>query len=108
MVKRNHPVTLPPASEPVEQAGFVYVIYLDAPGARFYKIGMAGSFTARFDAHQCASPYQACVACAYFVADMRAEERALHARFSATRVRGEWFELQAADLTEIAARSLLV
>lgn len=100
--------TLPPRADPMERAGFVYVIYLDAPGERFYKIGLAASFTARFEAHQCSSPYAVCVACAYFVPDMRSEERALHQRFAASRHRCEWFALSDSDLLEISGRSLLV
>jgi hypothetical protein len=96
------------SSVPEPRAGFVYVIYLDAPGERFFKIGMATVFGARFDQHQCSSPYDVRVACAYFCADMRAEERALHERFSLQRVRGEWFQLCEADLQSIAARSLLL
>lgn len=89
--------------------GFVYVIYLDDSAyERFYKIGMAFAFTPRFQSHQCSSPFDICVAAAYYVGNMRAEERALHARFSDKRVRGEWFRLDRADLMEIANRALLV
>jgi hypothetical protein len=88
-------------------AGFVYVIGLDAP-QRYFKIGMARFFPARMDAHQCASPFDLFVACAYFVPNMRAEEQRLHRRFAEQRVRGEWFTLSAADLQEIAGRSLLL
>lgn len=88
--------------------GFVYVIYLDAPGDRSYKIGMASSLMERLSAHQCASPYQVCIACAYFTPDSRAEEQALHLMFDDKRVRGEWFSLSADDLQLIAQRALLV
>lgn len=93
----------------LDRAGFVYVIYLkDTAGECFYKIGMSASFSARFDAHQCASPFPICVACAYFVGNMRAEERALHNIFSSARVRGEWFCLGEEDLGLIAQRAKLV
>ncbi len=93
----------------LDRAGFVYVIYLEGTaGERFYKIGMSASFTARYDAHQCASPFPLCVACAYFVGNMRAEERFLHAVFAGERVRGEWFRLTNADLDQIARRAKLV
>lgn len=93
----------------LDRAGFVYVVYLqDTSGERFYKIGLASSFTARFDAHQCSSPFPICVACAYFVGNMRREERALHQLFEAQRVRGEWFRLGVDDLRAIAERALLV
>ena len=91
------------------RAGFLYVIYLDdSAGERFFKIGMAGSFTSRHGAHQCASPFEIRVACAYYVGNMRAEERFLHAKFSENRVRGEWFRLSQHDLSMIAERSKLI
>ena len=105
--RQQEPVRL--ASDELDRAGFVYVIYLeDTASERFYKIGMAASFTARHDAHQCASPFPICVACAYFVGNMRAEERFLHAEFSDKRVRGEWFRLADSDLDQIARRAKLV
>lgn len=105
--RQQEPVRL--VSDELDRAGFVYVIYLeDTASERFYKIGMAASFTARCDAHQCASPFPICVACAYFVGNMRAEERFLHAEFSDKRVRGEWFRLADSDLDQIARRAKLV
>lgn len=96
-------------SDELDRAGFVYVIYLeDAASERFYKIGMAASFTARFDRHQCSSPFTICVACAYFVGNMRTEERLLHAEFADKRVRGEWFRLTDSDLDKISRRAKLV
>lgn len=89
-------------------AGFIYVIYLDSPGCRFYKIGMTSHFGARFDAHQCASPFDLCVACSYFTPDMRAEESALHRKFAEKHERGEWFRLTREDVAEIASRGCLV
>ena len=94
--------------EPVAKAGFVYVIFLDAPGDRFFKIGMSSFFSARFNDHKCASPFDVLVACAYFTSDMRSEERALHEKYKLQNVRGEWFRLSDMDLAEIAARSLLL
>lgn len=105
--RQQEPVRL--TSDDLDRAGFVYVIYLeDTASERFYKIGMAASFTARYDAHQCASPFPICVACAYFVGNMRAEERFLHAEFADKRVRGEWFRLTDSDLDQIARRAKLV
>ena len=105
--RQQEPVRL--TSDELDRAGFVYVIYLeDTASERFYKIGMAASFTARYDAHQCASPFPICVACAYFVGNMRAEERFLHAEFADKRVRGEWFRLTDSDLDQIARRAKLV
>lgn len=91
------------------RSGFVYVIYVeDSAGVRFYKIGMASTFSQRFQAHQCASPFDIRVACAYFVGNMRAEERALHTLYQGSRVRGEWFMLSDDDVRSIASRSALV
>lgn len=91
------------------RAGFLYVVFLsDSAKERFYKIGMASAFTPRFQAHQCASPFKIHVACAYYVADMRAEERALHAVFANKRVRGEWFALSEDDVRTISKRSALI
>lgn len=93
----------------LDRAGFVYVIYLDdSANERFYKIGMAATFGARFQSHQCSSPFDICVACAYYVGNMRQEERELHAHFANKRVRGEWFRLSNDDLELISKRSLLV
>lgn len=95
-----------PIDRPSDRVGFVYVIYLDAP-ERFYKIGMSQHFWRRFGEHKCASPFELCVACAYFTDDMAAEERHLHAMFEDKRVRGEWFRLTPEDLAVIASRSLI-
>lgn len=100
-------VALVPKDE-MSSAGFLYVIYIDSGVRRFYKIGMAKRFDARFDQHQCASPFDICVATCYFTANMRLEERCLHAAFREKHVRGEWYELNDADLAEIAQRALLV
>lgn len=91
-----------------DSQGFLYVIYLDdSADERYYKIGMAKSFNARFSAHQCSSPFDICVALAYFVGNMRAEEGALHTKFADKRIRGEWYKLDQSDLELIAKRSLL-
>lgn len=89
-------------------AGFVYVIGIDAKPYRYFKIGMASCLPARMKEHQCSSPFDLYVACAYFVPNMRAEERSLHEQFAGQRIRGEWFALSDADLKEIASRSLLL
>ena len=107
-IRSQEPVRLVEADE-MSKAGFVYVIYMeDSAKERFYKIGMASSFTARFSTHQCASPFDLCVACAYFVGNMRAEESYLHTEFADNRIRGEWFRLSGDDLELIAKRSKLV
>ena len=107
---RKEPVPIGDIPETkVDQRGFLYVIYMDdSAGQRYFKIGFASTFTARLGAHQCASPFPLHVACAYFVGDMRSEERFLHDLFSEKRIRGEWFKLSNDDLTMISERALLV
>lgn len=105
--KGSRTIILEPRDE-LASAGFIYVIFIETGLERFYKIGMAKSFGARFDQHQCSSPFDIKIACAYFVGNMRAEERHLHAQFSDKRVRGEWFRLSIDDLRWIASKSLLV
>lgn len=100
-------VVLHPDSD-MASSGFVYVIYIDTGIERLYKIGLAKHFGSRFDQHQCSSPFEICVALAYFVGNMRLEERDLHATFADSRVRGEWFRLTRDDLERIAKRALLV
>lgn len=115
--KRNHWERAAPvkasrevvSQDQYDAAGFVYVVYLDdTAGERFFKIGMAASFTSRYQAHQCASPFTIGVACAYYTGNMRAEERWLHVQFAAQRVRGEWFRLSLDDLQAIASRAFLL
>lgn len=92
----------------LNQSGFIYVIYLDdSLSERFYKIGMAKTFIPRLMAHQCSSPFDICVACAFFVGNMRATERHLHDKFADKRVRGEWFKLTEKDIVEISKMAVL-
>lgn len=96
-------------SDPFDSSGFVYVIYLDdSASERYFKIGMASSFTSRFSHHQCASPFDICVACVYFVENMRLEEKSLHSLFKDNRIKGEWFKLSEEDLRVISSRALLI
>lgn len=106
-IKAKQKVILAPKDE-MSTAGFLYVIYIDSGVERIYKIGMAKRFDARFDQHQCASPFDICVAMAYFTGNMRAEERYLHSQYEHSHVRGEWYRLSDQDLEEIAKRALLV
>ena len=95
--------------ELIHRAGFIYIIYFDdSANQRYYKIGMSQTFHARFADHQCSSPFKIYVACAYFVGNMRQEERALHLTFASKRVRGEWFSLDQQDLYDIAQRAVLI
>jgi len=88
-------------------SGFIYVIYIDTGLERIYKIGLAKHFSSRFNQHQCSSPFDIFVSIAYFVENMRLEERTLHNMFDDKRVRGEWFKLNSDDLIEIAKRSYI-
>lgn len=99
-------VVLQPQDE-FSTSGFLYVIYIDSGVERIYKIGMAKRFDSRFDQHQCASPFDICVAVCYFTGNMRLEERALHQQFADKHVRGEWFRLDSDDLDAIATRARL-
>lgn len=91
----------------MDSSGFVYVIYIDSGVEKIYKIGLAKHFGARFQAHQCSSPFDIFVSCVYFVENMRVEEKCIHAMFDSKRVRGEWFKLERDDLMEIAKRSYI-
>lgn len=109
-VVERKPVVLVPESAKREgpKPGFVYVVYIDTGLERLYKVGLSENFRDRMSSHQTSSPFELCVACAYFTGDMRGEERHLHTRFEDQRVRGEWFRLSHADLVELSARALLV
>jgi hypothetical protein len=101
-------VVLTQQADEFDRSGFVYVVFIDAAGERLFKIGMASHFDSRLKSHQCPSPFDICVACAYFVPDMRHEERALHEQFADKRIRGEWFRLTSEDVRALAARAALV
>lgn len=95
-------------SDEHNKAGFLYVIFIeDSNGKRFFKIGITENFGARIVTHQCSSPFDMRVACAYFVGNMRREETYLHDVFSCNRVRGEWFDLSDEDVAMISSRSKL-
>lgn len=97
------------STDVLDKSGFVYVIYLDdSADKRFYKIGMSSSFNHRFDSHKSSSPFDLCVACVYYVGNMREEESILHVIFKDKRVHGEWFDLNYDDLKFISSRSLLI
>lgn len=95
-------------SDEYSKSGFLYVIFIeDSNGKRFFKIGITENFGARVATHQCSSPFDMRVACAYFVGNMRKEETYLHDVFSGNRVRGEWFDLSDEDVVMISSRSKL-
>jgi hypothetical protein len=105
-VKAREKVALKSVDE-MSASGFVYVIYIDSGHEKIYKIGMAKRFDARFDQHQCSSPFDICVAVCYFTGNMRLEERTLHAMFTNKHVRGERFRLDDSDFDAIAMRARL-
>jgi len=105
---RGKIVLQPDKLDEFDSQGFLYVIYLDDSALeRYYKIGMAKNFNSRFNSHQCSSPFDICVAMAYFVGNMRKEENDLHRMFSEKRIKGEWFKLSDDDLKVIANRCLI-
>lgn len=104
--KRAAPV-IPTKERPAPKAGFLYVIFVEADGKRLYKIGVSKVFENRMGCHQCSSPFEVRVACCYYSADMRSEERFLHSRYQSKHVRGEWYGLSQDDLSSIAQRSLM-
>ena len=105
---RSVPVSKLEPLDEFSSAGFVYGIYFDAGDIRYFKVGLAKSPVERLNAHQISLPFEAKIAIAYFVPDMRHEERTLHEAFAAKRVRGEWFALSGEDLDFMASRARLV
>lgn len=91
-----------------DQAGFLYVVFVDTGERRLFKIGISKSFAGRMVSHQTSSPFEVRVACCYYCGNMRKEERSLHAIFEDHHVRGEWYSLSHDDLAFIVKRSLLV
>lgn len=91
-----------------ESFGYIYVIYIkDFAEKAYYKIGMAKNMENRIKSHQCSSPFEIKLACAYFFNNMRAEESYLHGLFMDKNIRGEWFDLSDEDLIEISKRALI-
>ena len=105
--KEDRSVRLSQMTDELEGRGFVYVVFIHTGSEFFYKIGLATHLDGRIKGHQTSSPFEIRLAIAYFVPNMRAEERTLHALFAHKRVRGEWFQLDREDLELIAKRSLL-
>lgn len=91
----------------LDGAGYVYGVFIDAGGERFYKVGLAKQPDVRAAAHQTSLPFEARIGIAYFVPNMRHEERTLHVMFANKLVRGEWYKLDDSDLDAMAMRSRL-
>lgn len=91
-----------------ESAGYVYGVFFELNGERIYKVGLSLNPNLRAADHQTSIPFDLRIGIAYYVPNMRAEERALHAMFAGSRLRGEWFKLTDGDLNAMAMRSRLV
>jgi hypothetical protein len=94
----------PPPNAPVQtKPGYVYV--LKAETGQF-KIGQSKSPAKRMEAIGTKLPCETEVICVIPSEDPKTLERALHTRFAAKRVRGEWFELSPADIEAIKSEHL--
>lgn len=100
-------VPVPSADEVAAEAAFIYVLEIAAGGNLFHKIGRASHPLSRAQEHQVSLPFKAVIVLCYLDASVIEEERLLHERFAAKRVRGEWFKLEPDDLRWIAERSYL-
>lgn len=100
-------ITLRPTPKPwwEKAKGFVYVI---KSSTGLFKIGHANDVWRRFDQHRHDYPGETLDMVSVIEADNRYEcEKFLHKRFSAKRVRGEWFDLAPDDvacLVDLSAR----
>lgn len=81
-----------------DAGGYVYVVKC----AGYYKIGATKNATQRIARFETSYPHDLRIVRVARVADMKHTERTLHTRFSAKRVKGEWFNLSAGDLRAIA------
>lgn len=87
-------------AEPSETSRPGYV-YLARGDHGYHKIGKAGDVDARIQALSTASPFAIHLVLKFSTPDPDRLERALHDLFVAKRLRGEWFELDEADLKDI-------
>ena len=86
-----------------QYAGFVYVMFCKTTG--LYKIGYSINPERRRNQLQKAEREVIDITFSIPVRDMRRSEAELHQKFSALRVRGEWFALQDADLARIKSKA---
>ncbi len=95
----THPErNLPPAKQSRKPTpGFVYVI----KGDQRYKIGRTKNPKQRLKPMGAHAPFPLHVLMVIPSDDMEATEDALHERFAAQRIRGEWFDLSDHDLAAI-------
>lgn len=71
------------------EPGYVYFVRAGRSGR--IKIGKSRDPHARLEVMSCGSPERLTLVAMYLADDMHAEELAVHARFSAERLHGEWF-----------------
>lgn len=86
-----------------QRAGVVYL----AAGNGSYKIGRSSSFPDREHQLTTKLPFAVEVVHTIRATDTVAAERFWHERFSGRRVRGEWFNLEAAEVAEFCSYSLM-
>ncbi len=85
-----------------KRSGRPGVVYL-ARGNGSYKIGRSSSLVQREHQLTTKLPFPVEVVHVIHAADSVAAERLWHERFSARRVRGEWFDLNESDVAEFCA-----
>lgn len=83
---------LPPVNE-----GYVYIM----SGASYYKIGYSADPWRREEELDTLLPFGVALLNYFFSDDCRRMEQIVHRRFASKHVRGEWFDLDIEDLTEI-------
>jgi hypothetical protein len=79
--------TIPPRCS---RGGFVYFVQMDAPGFPT-KIGIAQDIRQRLQTIQTHCPYRVTLVAYCWKDNAKQEEGRLHRRFTAVRMRGEWF-----------------
>ncbi len=96
--RRNAPVTDRHGNEhPAGDCGYLYIIH--CVGFPYYKIGVTtGNPQARIQALQVGLPFDLELEYAVQVPDMYQEESLLHEAYKANHMRGEWFNLNPAEL----------
>lgn len=83
-------------------AGFIYVV--EAIGLRRFKIGITEDLGNRFPryATECPVECRPIIVATVPASAMRTIEKRVHSHYSAKRIRGEWFDLDERDLTDLA------
>jgi hypothetical protein len=79
--------------------GYIYIIKTGA----YYKIGWSARLQSRLAVYPIYNPYPVEVIAKAEFADCRVVERQLHRSFKQSRISGEWFELDTAQLALLRA-----